>query len=641
MRIVLLIALSLATSVIPCRAILNDMVPTGIEVVGKVDNPPKPSKWSDVGCALFKFEVDKGDNLINGKKITALWNNGIIKPGENDCEYDAYANAEVGQRPNSITLHHPDFNNIRVEFKDVPAIGSVKEGVVYKIKLKIPSPQLIEANSCFNDLDFTRAKKLYRQIVDGAGRDSEEKIIARNQLADIDSLVSWGEKAKAYEQQAETLSGKERSRALYRARIFYNAIFRDQGIINAGLKADKIDGLLGLNAKKKLYGSINRIKPISAEMIPNSTQAVGNGAVKYEYVDSKGVRDSKSASLLIIEVPLNDAKIESDRSAKPLEFKNGENWMYVKTEVDSKHDPNPVLFTINHPDFMPFEFRLRDFTDGSELLPQTTYRIKLDTPSLVMTMANKHLSSLNLNSAANFFRYNYADAEEQHHAEECLKFLESPTVKVIANNLDNMVKKWRKAEKEYFSITSGATTFDTPAERTAKLNAVNVEIENQAVKLSSSYRTICDEASRNGIVLDHARDLADEYASYCEGVRRLPLIIEFKEMRKKLTDGAYAPPTMLASQPVVRIEILSDDNKVVELIEQKVKDSKVSCWINARASRLFKEGSGRIQISTPKDLNYDRSLRNVTPYDKTEHEISKFKVNDFSTKKLNVVLIQK
>lgn len=624
------ILLMLTASVNPCRAILNDMVLTEVEVVGKDENAPTPNEgWSDVGCALFKFDVDKGGNVINGHKITAIWNsNGIIKPRENDHKYDAYANAEVGNRPKSITLHHPDFNNYNIVFADVPAIGSVESGVIYKISLKIPSPKLIEANSAYNNMNFGHAKALYQQIADGRDFNKEEKIIARNQLTDIDSLASWTNKAVAQERAARNTSGKERNRALYRAKIYYNTIFRRHGIINAGLKIDELDRLLGLKAKAGPSPSFNRLKLLSAENIPNSSQAKGNDAVHYDFIDKKGRKEKRAAALLIIEVPLGDAKITSPRSVKPVEYRDGEYWLYVKTEVEKKD--NPVLFTINHPDFMPYEFRLKDFGNESTLEHQSTYRIKLDTPSLVMTMANKHLGRLNLEEARNFFHYNYADADEQAHADRCLGFLESPTVRQIANDLDGMVKKWRKVDKEYFSIISGATTFNTQAERTRRLDYLNREIEEQAGKLADSYRRVYYEASRNGSALEYARDLAEEYGSYCEGVRRLPLIIEFEEV-DKMNNGIYTTPRRLSSQPTVRIEILDDDNKVIDRIEQKVKDDKVSWWVNVRASRLFKQGRGKIRV---KDLNHDPA------YNNTELKISNFRIEDYSTKKLNIALVK-
>jgi len=616
------------------RGQLSDMIVEGIEVAGKVENGPV-NEFNKKPWALIVLDINNGaENDINGEKITVLKQTNVTLPDAKDSRYDAYAGAWAGNYAKAITFHHPDFNNCKALFADFLGDKPLEGGTVYKIKLKLPSVHLIEANKSFNEMDFESASRQYSQIVANPNSDREEKLIATNHLNGIDSLISFRSKALRYEKLAASKTGRERDRALYRARICYNRIYKECGVVKAAIKLDEIKKLLGLKSENILIPGINTIKKISAEYASNDLRAFGNDAVIYDYTENKKTTKCKSA-LLIIEVPLNDAIVESDRSAIEVQEKNGEYWLYVKTEIDEKSNPNPILFTIKHPDYVPFEFRLGDFDDKSDLGGEKVYKIKLETPTLIMAMANKLLASLDLEGARNIFSYNYSDGDEQQYAEKCRAMLESAPVKNIIQTLEKDTRKCRSIEKEYFSIVTGIKKFNPD-----EFNDVKHRLETQAGKLAQQYNEIYREAQNRGITLAYAKDLAEEFADINTGARRLPLIIEFKEMRKVGT-GMFSPERPLSLTPTVCVEFIDRNGDVVDKKVQRVKDARVSFMVNTRGSRLFSEGTGRIRVSTPKEMNFNSKDKRYTPYEKSELDISNFKIKDFSTRKLNMTLIKK
>lgn len=636
----LLLCLSVGSGIV--RGQLSDMIVEGIDVTGKVEDGPV-NEFSKKPWALIVLDINDGaENNVNDKKITVLKQMNVTLPYADDKLYDAYAGAWAGNYAKAVTLHHPDFNNCKASFADFLGEKQLEGGTVYKIRLKLPSSGLIEANKSFNEMDFETASRLYSQIATNPESDREEKLIATNHLNGIDSLISFHGKALEYEKIAASSSGKERDRALYRARIFYNRIYKECGVVKAGVKLDEIKNLLGVKSESSRIPGINVIKKVSASMAGNDLRASGNDAVTYDYTGDNGKKvEKRKSALLIIEVPLNGMMVKSDRLVGEVREKNGENWLYVKTEMDDKeHNPDPVLFTIEHPDYVPFEFRLSDFDDDSDLSPQKVYKIKLETPTLIMVMANKQLASLDLAGARNLFRYNYSDGDEQQYAESCRNMLESAPVKDIIPSLEEDTRKCRSVEKEYFSIITGGTKFSSMEERNKRLKAVNSQLEEQAGILARQYRTIYDEALSKGIELTYALDLSSEFTNIKKGVRRLPLIIEFKEM-KDMGNGVYSPVDVLSTAPTVSVEFIDGNGKTVDNIVQQVKSGKISFMANISSSLLFSRGIGKIKISTPKDMNFNSKNKKYTPYKNATLDISNFKIDDFTTKRLNVTLIKK
>lgn len=619
-----------------CHAQFSDMTVVGMERVGHVENGPVHG-FSKRPWALISLEIaDLPTNSINGNKIAPLKQKSIVLPDADDKVYDAYVGAWQYNYAKEITLHHPDFNNCRIVFGDYLDDAQLESGTAYKIKLKLPSTLLIEANTAFNDLDFKKAAGLYSQIISDPKANGEEKIIAAKHLEGIDSLISWHDAAVKLERLAASQQGRERDRSLYRSRAYYKRISTEGDLVKAGLKYEDINRLLGIKKGLNDY-NMNTLKLVSAEMDSKSVRAMGNDAVVYTGVDEKNKPQEKKSALFIITAPIKDATVTSGRSVRAAEKKDNDIWLYMKTEIDKK-DTNPVLFTISHPDFLPFEFRLDDFDDNSSLAEGTVYRVTLDTPSLIMMMANKRLANLDLDEARALFSYNYADAAEQAYAEKCLGFLTSPKIAPLIPVLDDMVRKCRKTEREYFSIITGVEKFDDPGVRNAERDAVNRRLDSEAAELSSVYQIIFSEANGRGIPLVHAKDMADEYTNIKNGVRRLPLIIEFSEMKDEkgfFRERDYTMPVKISTEPTVLIEILDAKKRPVFKSSKRVKDGQISVNINTAATNFFSRGVGKIRISTPKDMNGGKK-----PYEDTMLEISNFKISDYSPKKLNVTLLK-
>ncbi len=612
---------------------LSDMTVIGIEKVAQVDDGPV-NKFNKKPWALNLFEVIGREKAeVNGVKIVPLQQKNILLPYPEDKVYDAYAGAWERNYAKSITLHHPDFNNCTIEYNDYLGDSPLEPGMIYKIKLKIPSIFMIEANSAYNNLDFKKAYDLYSNIVSSTNMNEEEKIIAKNRLTNIDSLISYTESALKYEKAAQIMSGKDRDRNLYRSRIYYNRVYTESGLMKAILKVEEINKILKIDSHKEDY-KISKLKKIDSHLVSNDLRAKNNDAVEYEIIDEKGKKKSGKCSLIIIESPVKDALVTSPIIVGEPIYKNGEIWIYTQSELDNKN--NPLLFTLNHPDFIPFEFRMNDFDDGSVLKPESVYRISLDTPSLVMTMANKKLSQLDLKGALTFFNYNFAEGEEQEYAEKCRSFLNSPIIKPIISTLETKTKECRDTEKEYFSIITGNKQFDDLEKRKSHLNNINKKLETEAAELASYYQTLYDNAKNVDIDLKYAYSLANEFTDIKNGVRRLPLIIEFQEMEERVSSQkSYSKPKVISETPTVSLVILDDKNKKVFGINQKVKDGKINFIINTEGTNLFKKGKGKILITTPKILNNDKN-----PYKETELQIRDFIISDYNTRKLNVTLVK-
>lgn len=621
---------------------LSDMIVEGIDITDKVnDGPVNP--FSKKPWALFMLEVNgTPENKVNGEAITVLKQKGVTPSNPDDILYDAYAGAWTGNFATSITLHHPDFNNCKAVFADYLGEKPLEGGTVYKIRLKIPSARLIEANKHFNDLDFESARHLYSQIASDSSSDIEEKLLASNHLTYIDSLISLNSKALKYEITAETTSGRERDRALYRARICYNRLYKDSGVYKALMKIEHINELLDVKGESSQIPGINVIKKVSAEMAPNDLRASGNDAVTYEIKDVKNSQNTSihKSALFILDIPLKGLEISSDRIVgEPIE-KNGEHWIYVTTEIAKTDNSNPAIFSITHPDYKTFTFCLKDLDDGSTIEAERVYKIKLDTPTLIMSMANKQLASLELAGAKQLFNYNFEDGDEQAYADRCLEMLESCPIVEFADNLNDDTHKCRSLEKQYFSIVTGGTKFDSVDERNKKLNAVNAQLENAAAKLAEQYGLLYSEALKNGIELSYANEMSKEFNDIKVGVRRLPLIIEFKEM-KDLGNGMYGAVSALSSSPVIKIEFIDDKGKTVQTIVQQAKEGKVSAMANTSTSRLFSRGIGKIKISTPKNLNVDSKNKPSSPYRNSTVDIHDYKISDYTTKCLSLTIFKK
>ncbi len=616
-----------------CYAQLNEMVIDGMERIGETLNGPlNPINKKPYALLVIDVENSK-NNMINGEEVAPLIMYKVKPADPEDKLYDAYAEAFEDRRAKKMVLHHSEFKNCTVEFSDYLGNEELEGGAIYKVKVKVPSLQLMEANRYFNDMDFKHASKAYSDILRNTASGVEDKIIASTRMEKMDSLISFHDKATAFELASKSKSGKEKDRDLYRARIFYNRILKESGLEKAAVKIDEINRLLKVKSKDESVPSLNKIKILEADVAGNDTRARGNDAVYYE---ESGKKKKKACALLVIDIPLNGMKIESGLGIGEPFMEYGKNLLYIKTEVNKT---DSILFTVTHPDFEPFAFHLKDL-EVQELKGETAYAINLDTPSLIMRMANNSLANLKFDDALDLYRYNFQDPEEQRHADNCRSFLQAGTMIPILKNLSEDVRKCNALEKEYLLISTGSTKFDSPEQRSNEVKRINKMLDEVAVRLAANYRVIYSEASRHGLDLKKAANLAEEYDGIKNGLRKLPLIIEFKEI-EQLQSGVYRPEAPLSLSPTVKIEFYDGRNKKVEEIVKPVKDGKVSLVANTRSSYLFKEGRGKIKISTPKEDNYNSKGKNYQPYGDTEIDLDKFRISDFNTKKLNVTLIKK
>lgn len=638
-------AIFISAANVNVSAQLSEMNVVGVEESGKDPDGPV-NEFNKDPYALFKFDVENGSaNNINGYPITAILENDIELPFAGDDTYDAYGIASRGYEARSITLHHPDFNNCRVVFADYLGSKAIEGGSVYKIKLKVPSAKYITAASLYNNMDFEAALEAYTDMLNDTEVSHEEKILAENHIEGIDSLISYRSKADEYLTTATSKSGKDRDRDLYRARILYNRIYKESGLVSAGLKVEDIKNMLGVRRSDNHITPLNRISKISAKMDGSDLRAFGNDAVTYTY-QKDGKEYSGKSALLIIRLPLKDAKICSEIATAPVRHTDGEIWLYVrsaeengKSKKGAAVDSGQPIFTIEHPDYQPFTFSIKDLDEAEWLSPEKVYVIELDTPSLVMATANSQLARLDLEGARGLFRHNFEDAEEQSFAEKCQRFLDSPSIVPLISDIDKYKSNCDKAEIEWMKIITGKTKFDNLEERNGALATINNELTTYATRSAQSYKTIYSEAKKHGITLDYAQYLQNEYENVKEGVRRLPIILKFDELIKE-NKSTYKPGSSITTTPTVKIEFLDGNENVADVVYAKVKKGAVSIRPNNQASRLFAAGVGKIRISTPKEMNYNQKGKEHKPYNDTEFNIRDFKIKDYTIVQINVTLVQ-
>lgn len=647
------------------HAQLSDMKVESMELIGKVDDAPLYPKTNDT-AALIVLEIpgypDKSYNKI--KIAPALQSYHIARMEDSD-KYDAYAAADDKHNSaDQIILHHPNFNNCTVVFADYMDKETLRDGKflykghAYKIKLRLPTFDFIDAQKAFSEMKFKEAARLYRKLVSNPEINNDEMdIIIKNQET-IDSLISYVEKAEASEQKAGEFERKggefeqkareseqnakefeqnaresyqKRDRALLRSRIFYDRIFKEKGLVSAAMKIEEINNKLGIKRDRLNIPPLDRIWVSSAEIDSYDQRGQNNEAVKY--MDKK---KEKSCAMLVVSGPIPDMEIlppDGDEQRLYRQKHEDENFfIYVKTEVPENTDP--VLFKINHPDYVPFEFKFSDL-GVDNLNPEEAYNIKLQISSRTMQLANKEMASLRFEEARALYDNNFSDAKEVEYAKKCLEFLDSPYMAGIIPQVDSNAKEFRKLEREYLSIIRGGGEFANDDEKAARFAEVNKKMESVASTLAAVYPEIYSEAKRYDLDLGYAKTRANDFKYICEGKRRIPLVFDFKEV-EKVEDGIYMAPTAVTSSPTVTVEFLDEKNKVIDSTQKEVTDGMISYTPSTAASSLFSQGKGKIKISTEKDLNGGKQ-----PYKDMELEISKFKVSDYKPKRLSVSLIKK
>lgn len=438
-------------SILPCMisfcisAQLSDMAVVGIEVCGIDQNAPV-NRLNKKPWALFRFEIENiGGRVVNGSPITLIpeSTNNTVSPYDDDKVNHGYAAAWSGRRTKSITLHHPDFYNCKVVLADFIGNRPLEGGNVYKIKLRLPSQKVLEANSAYNEMDFEKAAKLYSHVATDIKEDEVNRIVANEHLEDIDTLASYKRRGDSYLADANSLDAMVRRRALWRARFMYEGIFKRTGNVKAGLIVDSIRTLLDDSAIKKSF--VNTFRLDSAAKSESDMRAFGNDAVHFSYLNKKRKTADGKSALLIITLPVHDARVESDIEIKR-KVVNDALWLYVKPFYDDElivndktekklNDADKVLFSLGSPGYEPIYIKLGDI-EGTELLePETVYVIDLSTLSPIMATADRLLATLDLESARSFYKYNFEDAAEQEHAEKSLAFIESENTNALYSQI--------------------------------------------------------------------------------------------------------------------------------------------------------------------------------------------------------------
>lgn len=621
---------------------LCDMTVESVRCTGHDPSGPV-NKFNKKPFALLKLEIDDGSKaIVNGSPIRVLRSQTISPHYEDDAVYDGYAIAWGDRQATEVSLHHPDFNNCIVSLPDFLGNGPLQGGDIYTISLKIPSSHLLEAGNAFNSLDFTKAKELYDAIAESEGSNPEERIIAKNHLPDLDSLISYHDKAMAYERSAASKTGRNRDFDLLRARIFYKSIYGKSNVAAAALKVDEINNLLGIESADIKVEPINTFILKDASLAGNDLRAFGNEAVTYEYSTNGKDNDAVGKSaLLIVNVPVNGAFVSSSMGIKPVEQKDGEFWVYVHSfckdqyKVKDYWDSNPILFSIEHPDYRRLDFRLSDLESGEPPVAEKVYHIEFDSPTLVMGLANKMLSRLELGGAYNLYRYNFADVAEQDFATKMCAMLNSDSLRPLVETLEEETSDCDATDVEWNRILRGIRMFDSLDQRNSVLRQLNSQLSTKAGALAKKYTELYEAAKQHGVNLSLAYHKASDYDKMASGVRRIPMLVSFTEVRK--VDGStYLPEQKLGGTPTVRIEFRNGQGKKVDEIIAKIKDGSVAITPNIDASQLFIHGTGKMKISFPSDLNRPGSGSARSKYHDNEVEIADLRIPDYQIVKYNV-----
>lgn len=653
---ILLILLAMIAISIPVSAQLNDMSVTGIEVCG-VDPDAPLNDINKKPWALFRIEIESvPSGKINGTPITIIpeSTNNIKAPNADDTKNAGYAAAWGGRTTHSLTLHHPDFNNCKVNITDYLDSESLEGGNVYMIKVKIPGEDLLVANKCFNSMDFAKAKDTYTRVAGSEKSTAREKLIASDRLEGIDSVMSYKTKGDGYLREACFKSGRERERALLRAKIYYNSIFKETGIVKAGLKVDSINELLGIH--KSIFGTnpLNSFTIKSAGVSEGDFRAFGNDAVPFTYRNNKGKTEEGKCALIILTVPIHDAIIESDIAVERKAI-DGAIWLYVKSYYDKAKDKdmdslkmkkqdkgliNPRLLTISHKDLQPYTLRISDIPGITQIDHEKVYDVSLKMPSEIMAMANKNMAMLDFENARHFYKYNFEDATEQRYADRCLAFIECNDIVNLQNQLNNTLKKYKPLDIEWSRIIKGVKKYATLDERNADLVRINRELDKCAGELSTIYQRIYETGNIYLIDLGAAKTKQKEYQDIRSGLRCVPLILDFEEV-EKLSDSKYKPPRTLSSSPTVKVEFKDGKGKKVDDIIATVKNGSVQFRPNPQASSLFLKGEGTMKISVPNNLNKAAKGERNNHYNDVEQDIKTLKISDYGIVRYKVTLIGK
>lgn len=616
---------------------LNDMSVTRMAAVGAAPDAPL-NKFSKKPWALIQLEVENGDaHRINGSPITALANTMVTPAAEGDTKYDAYAAGWGTRAAKSVVLHHPDFNNCEVDFSQF-LDGPIEGGNIYKIWIRIPESKLLEANKAYNDLDFAKARDLYRAISADPRINDKDKAMVDRYLVDIDSLVAWKQHAEKRIQAAASLEGTKKHGQLLMAKEYYNLIFDKSLTIKSALKAEELKKELNSDRNGIRINPISELNLVSAEMAGNDLRAQGNDAVTYQYVNNKKKSSTGKSALFIIKAPLAGATVGSSLEVKPAEYRNGEYWLYVKSlngdeEAGLKknlEDKDAVLFTFKHPDFKAFSFRNKDLQDGSGLQGERVYHVEISTPSQIMTMANNQLAGLELENAYNLYGYNFADDNERQFALKCRRFIEGLSIFPQIQTLEAEAKACSKALRDQLMIKTGRKKFDSEADRKNALLKADATISAKAPILASQYENLYNEGLKNGFDLQEAKENAEKYREYANGVRQIPLVIHFYTM-KKLNSAAYGKPEPIETSPTVDITF-NNGNANVETDRETVRKGTVFVYLNPSASRMFATGTGKIKISA-----HDNGVK----YEDVVLDMSKLKKDDYDLTHIKVTLISK
>lgn len=628
------------------QAQLSDMSVDFVRCTG--NDPAGPvNKLNKKPFALLKLELEDGKAaVINGIAVEVSPSMTIKAPYADDKLYDGYAKAWNGTQSKEVMLHHPAFNNLTVSFAEYLGDEPMMGGNIYTIRLKIPTSQLLGATMAYNKLDFADARERFRALAANSGANPEERLIAENYLADLDTLVSYVAKARAYESSAASKSGKQRDFDLYRAAICWKSIHSISHVVAAALKVDQINHALGIGPAERVADALNAFRLVGDSLVANDLRAFGNEAVPFEYpINGSGKTSIGKCALLRVKVPAEGATVTAATAIRPVEFKEGEYWVYVPSYCDDRYkaheywDSDPLLFSIEHPDYRRLDFRVSDLEDGQPPLAENVYAVEFDSPTLVMSLANKMLAQLELESAYNLYRHNYADATEQEFASRMCAMLGSDAVRPLLTTLEQETKDCNNTDVEWNRILRGIRRFDNIEERNAALRKVNAELSAKAASLATKYSQLYKAADMHGVNLTHASLKAADFEKMSKGVRRVPMLISFTEVRK-VSNGVYRPEQQLEGSPTVKFEFRNARGDVVDTVTADVKDGTVSIRPNIDASLLFIKGEGKMKISIPSKLNNSAGSKKAK-YNDNEVDIAKLRIDDYQIVRYNACMTGK
>ena len=391
-------------------------------VMEKTETPVTDSKtFADIEI-IFDSQLDNVKVVKN--------NDARQNPDKTNTETTIYAQALVSPKyvSKGVTLTHPDFLPLSIEFANLGFTDYVEAGATYRITVEVPDPEIVEANKAMGNLDYEKAQGLYERYLENG--DGEFASLAKQRVELIREL------APRIQYLRETEKSKERPvkiRRMMAAKDIYDKttakkayeIYRD---LQQELLPNRIDTEEG----------VTKIKVDSVWFNPQDRRAQSDRSLPL-------VDGNPFYSWITVEAGLDDLSFDWPEQFRDAEKIDGVYRVYV-----AKTEGIPTLL-ITHPDCQPLEVCLSDY--GIETIGGgNVYSVKLSTPPAAVMEADRAFGNLDLNAATTL----YSDIllNESSYDEGVLQTVSESLVNI--DKVKRYVDDWKRIKSELSQTQSAS-----------------------------------------------------------------------------------------------------------------------------------------------------------------------------------------